>query len=91
MAIEEVGKDHRGGTAIRKKMTSIDMDRLALILPSLFLPSLGIFIGVYLIMARFVDWDVPPQWSKRETLNLGLLCLVLGVINLAVFLYVISL
>jgi hypothetical protein len=55
-----LGKDHRGGKSIRRKMMRIDKNGLVMILPSLVLPSVGILLGVYLIMLRFVDWSVPP-------------------------------
>lgn len=86
-----IGKAHRGGKSIRKKMKSIDKNRLGMILTSLILPPMGLVLGAAFIILSFVDWEVPPKATKREILNDGLLYLVLGVINFAVLLYLISL
>jgi len=67
-------KADRGGMAIRKEMTSIDkFNRTILVLASLVLPGVGILIGIY--------YTLKPE---RKNDYLGPLCLILGVVWVAV-------
>jgi hypothetical protein len=84
--LPRLGKDRREGNAMRKKLTSFDKFQLAVILPSL-IPGAGIIFGIGLIILSHVDWGVELRTPPQKTRKLGLLCLVLGVITLAIWWY----
>ena len=88
-----LGKAHRGGKSIWEIMTTSDKSsRAFMILTSLILPGVGIVLGVAIIIfLHYTDWPVNPRRPERENLHLGALCIVLGVINFAILLYLVSL
>ena len=79
-----LGKDLRGGKALRNKLTSVEKYQLAVILPSL-IPGAGIIFGVGLIILSYVDRGVELRTPSIKIRKLGFLCFVLGVITLVIW------
>lgn len=70
----------------------MNRDYKVLLLISLVLP-VGILLGIYIVIFCYTDLPTPFGWQRpeRKFLHVGVLCIILGIINIAILRLLVSL
>jgi hypothetical protein len=71
----------------------MNRDYKVILLISLVFPTIGIYLGIYAVIFYYTDWPTPfgLQRPERKFLCVGIICIILSIINMAILWLIFSL